>query len=274
MKITTQKILRWLSTGLITLIVAGCTGKPAVDPEDPYEKFNRGMFAFNMAFDHMIFRPAAKVYTFVTPSPLRQGISNAFNNINGTTTIPNDILQGKFKYALIDFWRLAINTTLGIGGLFDVATRMHLPKHYEDFGMTLAYYSADKRSPYLVIPFLGPSTFRDAYGKPMDLVTNPYLYVKPEILSYALVALRYLELRSELLPADKMVDTSFDPYVFVRSAYTQTRQREIEENEHDYTPGRTVTDHQDSWIIANNPQAESTEATVTVTATGAIEQNH
>src|SRR3990167_3644799 len=214
-------------------ILTSCAKKPA-DPHDPLESFNRAMFAFNMDIDHMVYRPITKVYTTITPRPLRKGVTNVFANLSELTTIPNDILQGKFKYAAIDLWRLIINTTVGVGGLFDVATRIGLPKHYEDFGMTLAFYSDAKTSPYLVLPFIGPISMRAAISQPIDYFTGPWQYMHPDTFRYSMLGLKWLNIRARLMSANDLLDTAFDPYAFMRSAYTQQRDKLIRNNEHDY----------------------------------------
>lgn len=125
---------------------------------DPYEKFNRSMFTFNDKLDQWILHPVAKGYDNITPSPIRRCITNFFSNLDTLTTIPNDLLQGKTAYFVADTWRFMINSTVGIGGLLDIASLAGLPKHHEDFGLTLAYWSGDyglKPQPYLVLPFLG-----------------------------------------------------------------------------------------------------------------------
>lgn len=234
---TKKELFKRTAHAALALIMAfsliSCTKAPS-DPRDPYENFNRAMYRFNDVLDITIMQPVAKTYNFVTPYVAQRGISNFFSNIGEITTLPNDLLQGKFKFAGIDITRFLINSTLGIGGLFDVASRAGLPKHREDFGMTLAYYSKDKQSPYLVLPFFGPSTFRDAFAKPFDAAASPWPYLKPHWLSYALVTLSFIDLRARLLPADKLISDSFDPYVFVRNAYLQKRNENIANNEHDY----------------------------------------
>lgn len=228
------KSLLILFSLFVVILLGGCVRGPT--PQDPYEKYNRVMFGFDMAVDHLIYRPIAKVYGTITPPPLQRGISNIFSNLGVLTTIPNDILQGKFRWMLIDLWRFIINTTLGVGGLFDMATRLGLPKHYEDFGMTLAYYSDHKKPTYLVLPFLGASTFRAAISQPVDYYIGPWPYINSKALRYSMVGLKWTNVRAELMPMNKLLDTAFDPYAFARSVYLQRRNKLIEENSHDYIP--------------------------------------
>ena len=232
-----------INTGLcilVALALSGCAKKPT-NPEDPYEPFNRAMFGFNMALDHMIYRPAAEVYMAVTPVPLQAGIGNAFDNLGEITTVPNDVLQGKFKYALMDTWRFIINSTVGIAGLFDIASRMGLPKHSEDFGMTLAYYSDNKKAPYLVMPLLGPMTLRSGLGRPVDYLTSPWIFIRSNALTYSLFALKWVNVRAQFMTTNQLMDTAFDPYAFLRSAYLQNRFQSIRDNEHDYRPNPSKT---------------------------------
>jgi phospholipid-binding lipoprotein MlaA len=225
------------SVFLLTTIplLSGCFHKP-IDKRDPYENFNRPMFAFNMTMDHLFLRPVTHVYDFVTPKFVQKGVTNAFDNFDEFTSIPNDALQGKFLFMLNDFWRVVINSTVGIGGLFDVAKHMGLRPHYESFGLTLAYWQGGKHySPYLVLPLIGPGTFRSAYGEIVDIPTSPLFYI-PNKYWYADLGLRFLNIvnrRSALMEANRMIDTAFDPYVFVRSAYTQTMDRIVKENQNE-----------------------------------------
>ena len=192
---------------------------------------NRAIYGFNQFIDKIALKPAAQTYNFIVPPPLQMGISNAFDNIGEIRTFANDVLQGRFKYAWSDIWRFAINSTIGVGGLFDVASHMGIPKHYEDFGMTLAYWEGGRPSPYLVLPILGPNTFRSGFGKIADFYSAPWPYLKDQTISYIAYATYILNVRSNLLPADKLINTSFDPYIFVRNAYLQKRNRMIRLNE-------------------------------------------
>lgn len=203
---------------------------------DPYEKINRGIYKFNDALDTFILRPIASGYDFITPTPIRKGVNNFFDNVDMLTTIPNDILQGKSAYFVADTWRFILNTTVGIGGLFDIATLAGLPKHHEDFGLTLAYWGGQnglKPQPFLMLPFLGPSTTRDAFGKIANGAAWPFNYMRPIYYNYIAVGVNVVRERADLLAADKLVHDAFDPYIFVRSAYLQNRNHQIEKNRHE-----------------------------------------
>jgi len=132
-----------LLCSIFLMTLTACTRSP--NPKDPYESFNRKVYAFNQVFDTLIAKPVAKTYTTIVPPPLQAGVSNFYDNFWTPTTIANDILQGKFGYAVADTWRFLINSTVGILGLFDVASHMKgLPKHYEDLGLTFAYWSGNE----------------------------------------------------------------------------------------------------------------------------------
>ena len=213
-------------------LLSGCARKPT-SANDPFEGYNRVAFAFTQDIDHLALRPAAKVYDTITPPPVKTGVSNFFANLGELITIPNDVLQGNFRYLPTDFWRLLINSTLGIGGLFDVASHIGIPKHVETFGLTFAKWRGGKSAPYFVIPGLGPSTIQNAFGRGFNTAAQPWVYLPDDqdTLVYSMLGLQVLETRAKYLDTDKLVDTAFDPYVFVRDAYMQTDIRRIENNE-------------------------------------------
>lgn len=227
-----------LCTTLAATMLTGCARKPDVANNDPFENYNRIMYAFNQDIDHLALRPVAKVYETVVPTPLRKGVTNAFDNLGELTTLPNDILQGNFGYVPLDIFRFLINSTVGIGGLFDVATRMGIPKHVETFGLTFAKWRGGKTSPYFVLPFLGPSTVQNAFGTAAATGTQPWVYMDSEqnAIRYSAIGLNIVNTRARFLDADKLVETAFDPYVFVRDAYMQRDKRAIEKNQRLGTP--------------------------------------
>lgn len=195
---------------------------------DPYETFNRHAFRLNRKLDDVFLKPVATIYKNTAPKPVKKGVHNFFSNLSDIPTFFNDLLQAKFKQGTMDFWRFTINSTIGIGGLFDVASHMNLPKHHEDFGLTLAEWGV-KDSPYVVIPFLGPSTVRDAVGKPFDYFWfTPYTYFSSDALSYGLITVNVIDARATLLDAQPLIDqVSLDPYIFERDAYLQNRAYQI-----------------------------------------------
>lgn len=213
---------------LLTLLSAGCatvpSGKP--DPRDPWERFNRSSFAFNDALDRAVAKPVAKAYKKVTPRVVRTGISNFVSNLSGITTVFNDVLQGKMRQAGRDSGRFLLNTTVGLGGLFDPATKAGLEKNSEDFGQTLGKWGV-KSGPYLMLPILGPSTVRDTFGRIPDQFTYPINYVDNWRIRYGVRALDFLDLRAGLLDLDAQLEQSFDRYAFVRNAWLQRREFQV-----------------------------------------------
>lgn len=210
------------------LMSAGCgfIGACAVSkahPEDPYENFNRPIHQFNVFIDQHFYKPVGQAYRAVTPKPVAKAVSNFFANLRQIPTVANDLLQAEYKHALQDSTRFLINSTFGIAGLMDVANYWGLKPHYTDFGLTLAHWG-DKKSPYLVLPFLGPSTIRDAFAWPVDGFMTVYPYVEPLWVSYALLGGYYVNLRAELLDAEAaFTSADFYDYAVMRSAYLEHR---------------------------------------------------
>ena len=209
-------------------------GSNAPALRDPYEKFNRNMYGFNKGLDRIALKPATKVYRFVLPTFARRGITNFLNNLQEPLSFGNALLQAKPKEAWHTLKRFTVNTTVGVGGLFDHATKIGLPAESEDFGQTLAVWGV-KSGPFLMLPLFGPSTFRDAGGMGVDFVTDPVPYARNAVLhpSFAAkagqAAVGVLDLRSKLMDAgaDGVLESSLDEYATVRSAFLQRRQSEI-----------------------------------------------
>lgn len=205
-----------------SLMLTGCATK-GTNPVDPYEKFNRKVYKFNTAFDNVFLKPPAKVYKAVFPAFVRRGVNNFYNNLDLIPTVGNDVLQAEGKWAIRDSWRFVINSTLGIGGLLDVAQKFGLQPHSNDLGLTLAKWG-DKNSPYLMLPFLGPSTIRDGAGWLFQFALySPYVYINDDAVVYGLLALRYVDLRSQLFETERLMDEALDKYSFMRDAYLQHR---------------------------------------------------
>ena len=213
----------------VTLALAaaltGCATVPeaARDKRDPLEPLNRGVYAFNDGLDKTVLRPAARGYKAVVPQPLQTGVSNFFSNAKYPVTLVNNLLQGKFKAALSDTARFTLNTTLGLGGLFDPASDVGLDRNDEDFGQTLGKWGVPP-GPYLVLPFLGPYTLRDGIGSLADDFAEPRAYLEDDSTRWTLWAADKFERRVRLLEADAVLDRAGDPYTFVRSAYLQRRE--------------------------------------------------
>jgi phospholipid-binding lipoprotein MlaA len=203
------------------MLLGGCAS--VGNPRDPLEPINRGIYHFNDGVDHLLVKPAAEIYNGVLPQFVRTGVSNFFSNINDVIVALNNLLQGKFLNAASDVGRIAVNSTVGLLGLIDVATDIGLEKHNEDFGQTLGYWGIGD-GPYLVLPFLGPSSFRDAVGWVGDIYAWPITYVDPVRSRNQLAGGRFLSRRAELLDASKILETAaLDPYEFLRDAYLQRR---------------------------------------------------
>lgn len=228
-----------IMTVISLLMLSGCATQAN---KDPLEGVNRGVYKFNDVTDKAVFKPVATAYNKVTPSPIRKGISNFFNNLGSLTTILNDLLQFKFAQAFTDTGRFVINSTFGIAGLIDVAGMDNIPVHKEDFGQTLGHWGVGSGA-YVVLPFFGPSTVRDTAGFAFDTVTTDvatYIHNNGDIrASNQYRMMYYLNRRSELLKAGDLIDqASLDPYAFMRDAYLQNRAAQIA----DKSPNSTAND--------------------------------
>ncbi|MCX7120654.1 MAG: VacJ family lipoprotein [Gammaproteobacteria bacterium] len=219
------------SLALTAMALSGCAKKPdATVNNDPLEGYNRFMFAFNHDIDRVAIRPVAQGYKFITPVVLQKGVTNFFNNTFEITSFPNDFLQGNFKYMAVDFWRFVINTTLGVGGLFDIATRIGIQPHMETFGLTLAKWRQGAPSPYFVVPVFGPATIEGSIGLAGNALMTPWPYFASDYITYIPPAVGLISLRAEYLDADKLIANAFDPYIFVRDAFMQRNKQRIESN--------------------------------------------
>jgi len=207
------------------LLVTGCaTTNEEGGVNDPLESYNRFMYSVNKSADRFVLKPVTKGYDAVLPDPISHGISNFFSNLSEITTIVNDLLQFKFGQAMDDFGRFGLNTTVGFGGIFDVAGHAGYEKNEEDFGQTLGVWGAGSGA-YVVLPLLGPSSTRDSVGRVGDYFTDPVTYVDGHETREALYVLRAVDNRSNLLKAEKVLDeAALDEYTYVRDAYLQRRQ--------------------------------------------------
>ncbi len=211
------------------VFIGGCaTVDPEfADPRDPLEGFNRAMYSFNDTLDKALIKPLAKGYNAIVPAPVNKGVTNFFNNLADVTSAINNLLQFKVERAFSDIGRVVLNTTLGIAGLFDVASNMNLPRYGEDFGQTLGTWGIAS-GPYLVLPILGPSSGRGAVGVVVDWFTDPVTYVEDDTVRWSLRGLNLVDKRADLLNASRVVDqAALDPYAFVRDAYLQRRRNEV-----------------------------------------------
>ncbi|MBQ8251147.1 MAG: VacJ family lipoprotein [Alphaproteobacteria bacterium] len=222
----------------VSFLLTGCATKPVTPEEirayeeanDPIEPFNRAMFATNMLLDTAILKPLAKGYRAITPSPIRTGISNVFDNIKQPGYLLNSLLQGEGEQAWHISQRFLANTFLGLGGLFDVASDMNIPVHTNDFGQTLAAWGWHTSEPYIVWPILGPSNPRDTIGTAFSTaLTSAELSVIHEpSVRYGIVALDAIQSREENIEfLESLKNSSTDFYATVRSMYRQNREKKI-----------------------------------------------
>ena len=194
---------------------------------DPFEGINRIFFGLNEVVDILIVTPTVTVWNTIIPSPVRDGVSNVFNNLDDVYAGLNHALQGNGTQAAVDFQRVAVNTTIGLGGIFDVGTKMGLQKVYGDFGQTLGVWGASP-GPYLVVPLLGPSNLRETVGRGIRIVSDPRTYADPG-LSNGLMALELVDNRASTAANEQLISSSsFDKYAFTRSLYMQRRAALVE----------------------------------------------
>lgn len=215
------KLLKLFLCCALMIIVTGCATQAN---RDPLEGVNRGIYKFNDVSDKLVFKPVASVYKAVTPSPVRTGVNNFFNNIGTVISSINNLLQFKFSNAFTEAGRFVINSTFGLAGLIDVAGMDNVPVHKEDFGQTLGYWGAGN-GPYLVLPILGPSSVRDTTGLVVDtLAFDPITYIDQADTRNIVRGVQLLNARTQFLDVKDLVDNaSLDPYAFTRDAYLQRR---------------------------------------------------
>ncbi|MFM0035399.1 VacJ family lipoprotein [Paraburkholderia strydomiana] len=232
-----------------TGLISGCATGPDRKPGDPFEPMNRVVFNFNDGVDRYVAVPVAKGYQKVTPQPLRTAVSNFFSNLGDLTNAANALLQLKFTDATEDIMRFAFNSVFGIGGLLDWATPAGLPKHHQDFGLTLGHWGIPS-GPYLVLPLFGPSTVRDSMGLIVDVKFNPLNYMEPALRN-PLYVLQFVSVRSDLLGAsDLLQQAALDKYSFVRDAYTQQRRARLRGTSDNAAPLPNYDDQGDSGAAA------------------------
>lgn len=223
-----SKSTRAVPVVLAALLAAGCASSPGrTTNDDPYEGFNRGVYKFNDTLDRAALKPLAKGYRKVTPGFVRTGVGNVLSNLEYPGTFVNQFLQGKWVLGFRDTGRFLLNSTLGVAGIFDVATPLGLEKNDEDFGQTLAFWGVSS-GPFINLPLLGPSTMRDAPARALDFLTNPLQYTEvPWEADWGMRAISIVHGRSELLPLDDTLQRTYDPYAFIRDAWTQQREFNI-----------------------------------------------
>ncbi|MGB6006641.1 MAG: VacJ family lipoprotein [Castellaniella sp.] len=208
--------------------MAGCAQVPHPSPNDPWESYNRGMYAFNDTVDRAVLKPIATGYETVTPRPVRTCIHNIFGNLSDVWSGINSLLQGRGRDFVDTFGRVLFNTTAGLGGCIDVASMHGARKVPNDFGMTLGVWGFGQ-GPYFVLPFLGPSTVRDGVGTAVTLTvpSSPaaaVFTIDNVPVRNSILGLYIVDTRANLLEADRLVDQiALDKYSFIRDAYLQRR---------------------------------------------------
>ena len=238
-----MRSLRLLLALLALLAVSACATRPPADDReavaefeannDPAEPFNRAMYDVNNAVDRAVLRPVAQGYRAVVPAPVRTGVRNVLANLRSPVIAVNDALQGETQRLGTTLGRFLLNTTLGVGGIFDVAKELGLPPHSEDFGQTLAVYGVGE-GPFLFIPLLGPSNPRDLVGFVAGILADPFTWLTfgnaqvANTAQYVRTGVTAVDTRESVLdPLDEVERTSLDPYATLRSAYRQRRARAI-----------------------------------------------
>ncbi|MDD4928271.1 MAG: VacJ family lipoprotein [Gallionella sp.] len=220
-----MKLLRIFIT-IAAILLTGCASTRPLNPADPLESFNRGVYTFNDTLDKAVVKPVAQGYNKVMPDLAKTMVINFFSNLDDVVVTANDLLQFKFVQGFSDGMRVLVNSTVGIGGLIDVAS-MNLDKHNEDFGQTLGYWGI-KSGPYLVIPVLGPSTLRDSIGDIGDSQISPIARTQHVRTRNQLYLTRGIKRRAQLLTDENLLDgTIMDRYSFIRDAYLQRRENRV-----------------------------------------------
>ena len=194
---------------------------------DPWERFNRAMFAVNEVLDADLIYPLTSAYVGLVPQLVRLGVSNVFNNAEDLWSAVNNLLQGKFEQSIAMTFRFAWNSTFGLAGILDMATELGIERTPEDFGQTLGAWGM-KPGPYLVLPFFGPSTVRDALGLPLDIAASPAYGINQGSFRPVTTVLQILDARSQFLDATRALDAlALDKYSFVRDAFLSRRLRMV-----------------------------------------------
>jgi len=216
----------------VLLIAGACLSACVSTPEgervdhDPWEGLNRGMYEVNDVIDRATTRPVARAYNAILPEPVRQGVTNFGQNLMTPSSALNNFLQGKPRDGFGELIRFIINSSAGIGGLFDIALQNKLEPKTEDFGQTAAIWGVPD-GPYVMLPFRGPRTLRDAVLMPLDFLADPLYHYDNSSVRDPLYVLRIINLRARVLPLEDMLQDSGDPYITLRESYLQNRRFEI-----------------------------------------------
>lgn len=219
---------RIVTTLLVVLCATGCASLPPGEPveHDPWERLNRSLYSFNDAADSVSLKPIAKGYKKILPEPVRNGITNFAQNLGAPRNIVNNFLQGKPSRGVSELARFIVNSTIGLGGLIDVAAASGVEAHREDFGQTAAVWGVPA-GPYVMVPFIGPQTLRDVILMPANIELDILHHVDESSIRDRLWVLRSIDLRHRVLSLEDLLADSADPYVTLRESYLQNREFEI-----------------------------------------------
>jgi len=221
---------------LAVCVLAGCAAsREAADTSgrvdyDPFEPFNRTVYDINKLVDDVTLKPVARGYQNILPAPVRRSVSNFSSNLTTPRSALNGFLQGKPANGISDITRFILNTTIGIGGLFDVATSAGLEEYDETFSQTLAVWGVPE-GPYVYLPVFGPNSMLDAVTLPIDIMSDPLMYYDDRQTRFWLNALRVVDLRARVLTAEGFLEDSTDPYLSIREAYLQNRAYQVHDGD-------------------------------------------
>jgi phospholipid-binding lipoprotein MlaA len=234
----TKHFSKFLVAILVTFFMFGCASQ---QNKDPLEGLNRTVYKFNDVVDNVALKPVAKGYQAVAPTPVQTGVNNFFKNIRDVVTLVNELFQFKFKQAANTTGRVALNTTVGVLGIFDVHSKAGGVRTREDFGQTLGYYGLDSGA-YLVLPIIGPSSTRDGVGFITDaMFFDPVSYIHDVPTRNITTAVLIIDKRAELLDDTDIRDKAFDPYAFMRDSYMQYRENQVKDGVEDPNGVRPYT---------------------------------
>lgn len=217
-----------LAVVLVGIALSGCASQDKLSgaEHDPWESMNRGIHAFNDTLDRATLKPVAKGYKKVVPGFMRTGVTNFSQNLFAPASSLNNFLQGKGKRGFSELGRFLINTTIGLGGLFDVATDAGIERQHEDFRQTFAVWGMPD-GPYVVVPFMGPRTLGDTVAIPFNIVSDPWYWHGNSSTRDKVYLLRAIDVRYRLLPAEELFKDSKDRYISIRETYLQNRRFKI-----------------------------------------------
>ena len=257
---------------LTAILLTGCATTQIdesgneVDVVDPYENINRKVYVFNDKVDEYVAEPISDAYKFITPQFVQTGVANFFSNLKGINTVLNDVMQAKFQQGAHDTGRFAINSTIGLLGLFDVATELGLENHDEDFDQTLAVWGVPQGS-YLVLPFLGPTTSRGIPGAVFDTAANPATYVGMPVQ-----LVQMLNARANAEGALKFIDeAALDPYVFTRESYLQWRNFMIKDGVTSLEDDELFDEFDEELSDSEDPGSEMDSNSANISADSTVE---